>query len=100
MLPEVGSSSLMRVRMTVDLPDPVEPIRKTNSPRSTLKVAWSRPMSPEGYLSDTPRNSMTGREAAGEWPNGAERRWERWLDRALVLPEPVASVRRRKPDVC
>jgi hypothetical protein len=45
MTPLVGSNSLMSRRMTVDLPDPVEPTRKTNSPRSIEKVACSRPTS-------------------------------------------------------
>ena len=38
-LPSVGSSSLISSRITVDLPDPVEPTRNTNSSRSTEKVA-------------------------------------------------------------
>jgi hypothetical protein len=32
--------------MIVDLPEPVEPTRKTNSPRWTEKLAWSRPIAP------------------------------------------------------
>ena len=48
MLPSVGSSSLLRRRMKVDLPEPDAPTRKTNSPfwMSTfaLRRAWTSPL--------------------------------------------------------
>src|SRR5262249_42720725 len=58
--PLVGSSSLISSRISVDLPDPVDPTRNTNSPRSTEKVAWSSPTSP-AYSLETSRNSITRR---------------------------------------
>jgi hypothetical protein len=36
----------MSRRIIVDLPEPVDPTRKTNSPRSIENVAFSRPTSP------------------------------------------------------
>src|SRR5215207_6847803 len=45
--------------MTVDLPEPVEPTRKTHSPRPTENVAWSRPTAPTSYFFSTARNSIT-----------------------------------------
>ena len=45
--------------MIVDLPEPVEPTRKTNSPGWIANVASSRPMSPLGYFLETERKSMT-----------------------------------------
>src|SRR5688572_13696038 len=45
--------------MIVDLPEPVEPTRKTNSPGWMAKVASSSPMSPLAYFLETERKSMT-----------------------------------------
>src|SRR5215218_3990489 len=45
--------------MIVDLPEPVEPTRKTNSPGWMANVASSSPMSPLGYFFDTERKSTT-----------------------------------------
>src|SRR5215217_5723304 len=45
--------------MIVDLPDPVEPTRKTNSPGWTANVASSSPRSPLGYFFVTERKSTT-----------------------------------------
>src|SRR5215216_6256702 len=45
--------------MIVDLPEPVEPTRKTNSPGWIANVASSRPMSPLGYFFETERKSTT-----------------------------------------
>ena len=41
-VPEVGVSSLSRRRRNVDLPDPEDPMRKTNSPLSISVVTSSR----------------------------------------------------------
>ena len=45
-IPAVGSSSLMSSRMIVDLPEPVDPTRKTNSPGRIAKEVPSRPTLP------------------------------------------------------
>ena len=45
--------------MIVDLPEPVEPTRNTNSPGWIANVASSRPMSPLGYFFETERKSIT-----------------------------------------
>jgi hypothetical protein len=42
MVPRVGSSSLRIRRIIVDLPEPLAPTRKTNSPASTLRFTFSR----------------------------------------------------------
>src|SRR3954454_6338597 len=63
MLPAFGSVSLSRSRISVDLPEPVDPTRNTNSPRRTLKLASRRATSPPSYFLVTPRNSTT----AGAW---------------------------------
>src|SRR4051812_25522392 len=58
-VPALGSSSLSSRRMSVDLPEPVEPTRNTNSPRRTLKLASLSATSPPSYFLLTPRNSTT-----------------------------------------
>src|SRR5918999_4417679 len=58
--PLVGSSSFISSRMQVDLPQPVGPTRKTNSPRPMRIVAPSRPTEPPSYTFVTSRNSTTG----------------------------------------
>src|SRR5437763_12736632 len=59
-VPSVGSISLIKSRITVDLPEPVDPTRNTKSPRSIANVAWSRPRSALEYRLETPRNSTIG----------------------------------------
>src|SRR5919112_5676289 len=44
--------------MIVDLPEPVEPTRNTNSPGCTANVASSSPRSPLGYFFVTDRKSI------------------------------------------
>jgi len=41
--PSVAASSRISILIRVDLPQPVGPTRKTNSPRRIEKVAFSRP---------------------------------------------------------
>jgi hypothetical protein len=47
-VPEVGVSSLSRSRRKVDLPDPEDPMRKTNSPLSISVETSSRAGRPLG----------------------------------------------------
>src|SRR5918992_5525880 len=63
--PLVGSSSFMSSRMQVDLPQPVGPTRKTNSPRPMRIEAPSRPTEPPSYTFVTSRNSTTGTPVRG-----------------------------------
>jgi hypothetical protein len=50
---------LISRRISVDLPEPVEPTRNTNSPRRTEKVMSRTPASPGGYVFVTSRKSTT-----------------------------------------
>src|SRR5918999_3347163 len=64
--PLLGSSSFMSNRMQVDLPQPVGPTRKTNSPRPIRVDTPSRPTEPPSYTLVTSRNSTTGTPLACE----------------------------------
>src|ERR1700760_4256330 len=59
-LPSVTSSSRIRDLIRVDLPQPVGPTRKTNSPRPTDIETRSSAMWPPGYTLVTPFSSMIG----------------------------------------
>src|ERR671918_246327 len=63
--PLLGSSSFISSRMQVDLPQPVGPTRKTNSPRPIRIEAPSRPTEPPSYTFVTSRNSTTGTPVVG-----------------------------------
>src|SRR3954451_2534036 len=63
--PSCASSSFMRSRMQVDLPQPVGPTRKKNSPRPIRSDTRSTPTEPPSYSLVTSRNSTTGTSRRG-----------------------------------
>src|SRR3954470_8746459 len=63
--PPCASSSFIRSRMQVDLPQPVGPTRKTNSPRPIRIEMRSTPTEPPSYSLVTSRNSTTGTSRRG-----------------------------------
>src|SRR6059058_6221601 len=63
--PSCASISFIRSRMQVDLPQPVGPTRKTNSPRPIRIEMWSTPTEPPSYSFVTSRNSTTGTSRRG-----------------------------------
>src|SRR3954451_2880602 len=63
--PSCASSSFIRRRMQVDLPQPVGPTRKANSPRPIRSDTRSTPTEPPSYSFVTSRNSTTGTSRRG-----------------------------------
>src|SRR4051794_22508572 len=63
--PSCASSSFISSRMQVDLPQPVGPTRKTNSPRPIRIETRSTPTEPPSYSLVTSRNSTTGTSRRG-----------------------------------
>src|SRR3954447_16582740 len=63
--PSCASSSFISSRMQVDLPQPVGPTRKTNSPRPIRSETRSTPTEPPSYSLVTSRNSTTGTSRRG-----------------------------------
>src|SRR3954452_14319697 len=63
--PSWASISFIRRRMQVDLPQPVGPTRKTNSPRPIRNETRSTPTEPPSYSLLTSRNSTTGTSRRG-----------------------------------
>src|SRR4051794_21187280 len=63
--PSCASISFISRRMHVDLPQPVGPTRKTNSPRPIRSDTRSTPTEPPSYSLVTSRNSTTGTSRRG-----------------------------------
>src|SRR3954468_6167447 len=63
--PSCASISFISRRMQVDLPHPVGPTRKTNSPRPMRIDTRSTPTEPPSYSLVTSRNSTTGTSRRG-----------------------------------
>src|SRR3954465_8761964 len=63
--PSCASISFISRRMHVDLPQPVGPTRKTNSPRPMRIDTRSTPTEPPSYSFVTSRNSTTGTSRRG-----------------------------------
>src|SRR4051812_44122771 len=63
--PSCASISFISRRMQVDLPQPVGPTRKTNSPRPIRSDTRSTPTEPPSYSLVTSRNSTTGTSRRG-----------------------------------
>src|SRR3954453_19163915 len=63
--PSCASISFISRRMQVDLPQPVGPTRKTNSPRPIRSETRSTPTEPPSYSFVTSRNSTTGTSRRG-----------------------------------
>src|SRR3954454_11462676 len=69
--PSCASISFISRRMQVDLPQPVGPTRKTNSPRPIRSETRSTPTEPPSYSLVTSRNSTTGTSRRGFGVSGA-----------------------------
>ena len=92
--------------MIVDLPEPVEPTRKTNSPGWTANVASSRPRSPLGYFFETERKSITAPGTGSpttRWRGGAgsgrSRRRLMWRSVAAMVDQQGIRPARRLPSL-
>src|ERR1700682_4737362 len=67
--PEVGSTSRLMQRRSVDLPDPLGPMTETNAPFATSSVTESRPLFPPGKTLVRP-STLTRERPARARPRG------------------------------
>src|ERR1700730_8188591 len=95
-LPEVGSSSVVSMRMSVDLPAPFGPRRPNTSPSSTSKVIPLTAVKPPNFLTMfwTSIASMAVRRVRLSWDGQQHRRGHTDCEDAVVVVDTQADLER------